>query len=161
MENYISTIITLSILGGVVVSLISEKSSLKKHINMILSLICVIVLLSPITNLILNKEIFKASVNKFFDQALQSENIENSNKIIVSNSIKSIESGISSTLIDKFSLDERDLSVKILCDTKNIEDIKIKEIEIVLTNKASWANADAICKYIKNLTGIEVNVIKR
>ena len=90
MGNYISTIITLSILGGVVVSLISEKSSLKKHINMILSLICVIVLLSPITNLILNKEIFKASVNKFFDQALQSETIDNSNKIIVSNSIKSI-----------------------------------------------------------------------
>lgn len=161
MEGYISTIITLSVLGGVVTSLIPEKSTLKKYINMILSIICVIALLSPITNLLFNIEYFKASIDKFFDYTIQSEVIDNSNRIIVNNSIDGIEKGISSALIDKFSLDERDIFVKVLFDDKNIEEIKIKQIEITLTNKASWANDDTIRKYINNLTGIEVKIIKR
>ncbi|MBQ7760704.1 MAG: stage III sporulation protein AF [Clostridia bacterium] len=161
MENYISTIITISILGSVVLSLVSEKSSLKKYVNMVLSLICVIALLSPITSLLLNIDYFKSNIMDFLDSTMQNEAIDNSNKIIIESGVESIENGIQATIVNRFSLDERDVLVRAIIDEKNIESVTIKGIEVTLSNKAIWSNADSIRDYIYNLTGIEVNVRKK
>ena len=160
MKAYIFTIITVSVIGGIVTSLISdENASLKKRLNFIIGIICAIVLLSPIVSVVSNVNQVKKGINEF----VGSINADNSklNTLIISNGAEKITSGIKKTVVNKFNIDEAEITVDLVLNNEDIESIEIEQIKIELTGKATWLDEFKIKEFVEEQTGCSVKIIKR
>ncbi len=162
MNGYIYTILVVAIIGGIVNSIVSESyGSLKKHINYVVGLICVICLIAPLSTLIKNSGEIKESISGFFDNVVNEEYLDSSNSLIVNTGVDKVCLGIKSTVIDKFGFDENDVIVTLETDTQNIDSITITKINIVLSGKASWTDVKNVKDYIENLVGVKADVTRR
>ncbi len=162
MNGYIYTILVVAIIGGIVNSIVSESyGSLKKHINYVVGLICVISLIAPLSSLIKNSGELKESISGFFDNVVNEEYLDSSNSLIVNTGVDKVCLGIKSTVIDKFGFDENDVIVTLETNTQNIDSITITKINIVLTGKASWTDVKNVKDYIENLVGVRADVTRR
>ncbi|MBQ7788222.1 MAG: hypothetical protein IJ398_01045 [Clostridia bacterium] len=162
MNGYIYTILVVAIIGGIVNSIVSESyGSLKKHINYVIGLICVICLIAPLSTLIKNSGEIKESISGFFDNVVNEEYLDSSNSLIVNTGVEKVCLGIKSTVIDKFGFDENDVIVTLETDTQNIDSITITKINIVLSGKASWTDVKNVKDYIENLVGVKADVTRR
>ncbi len=162
MNGYIYTILVVAIIGGIVNSIVSESyGSLKKHINYVVGLICVICLIAPLGSLIKNSGEIKEGISDFFDNVVNEEYLDSSNSLIVNTGVDKVCLGIKSTVIDKFGFDEGDVIVTLETDTQNIDSITITKINIVLTGKASWTDVKNVKDYIENLVGVKADVTRR
>ncbi|MBO5092687.1 MAG: hypothetical protein J6K52_03905 [Clostridia bacterium] len=162
MNGYIYTILVVAIIGGIVNSIVSESyGSLKKHINYVVRLICVICLIAPLSTLIKNSGEIKESISGFFDNVVNEEYLDSSNSLIVNTGVDKVCLGIKSTVIDKFGFDENDVIVTLETDTQNIDSITITKINIVLSGKASWTDVKNVKDYIENLVGVKADVTRR
>lgn len=162
MNGYIYTILVVAIIGGIINSIVSESySSLKKHINYVVGLVCVICLIAPLGSLLKSTGEFKESVSGFFDNIVNEEYLDSSNSLIVNTGVDKVCLGIKSTVIDKFGFDENEVIVTVDADTENIDAIAITKINIVLTGKASWTDVKNVKDYIENLVGVKADVTRR
>lgn len=161
MTGYITSIITISVVGGIVISLVSENSQLKRYLNLILSLISLIAILSPIFSFLANKQSLEENLENFTEHYFNQDSLDNVNQLIVNKGVESIEKGIQATLIDRFKFKDTNVFVKAIVNDENIEKITIKRLEITLCNEASWTDSEAIKEYLYNLTGIEIKILKR
>jgi hypothetical protein len=160
MAGYISSLITVSIIGGIVSNLVSGFSNIKRYVNYFVGLVAVICLLSPIFSFINNMTSFKMTINNFFDKFVNQEIIDNTNDIIINSGIESIEGGIKSALIERFEFDEKEIIIELEADKSNIEAIKISKITVILTGKASWNDVDLVKEYLNNVIGGNI-IVKR
>ena len=159
MNGYIIAIVTISIVGGIVSSLVSTKDvRLKKCISFLISLIFLIVLFAPIKDAISKANDFKNSIDSFISSI--SSNVDYSNNLIINSSIDKISSGIKNTIIDEFNLKINDVEIKIEVDNTNIEAVRIEKIKIYLYNEATWLDENKIKKFVEDLAGCNV-VIKK
>ncbi len=158
MREYVSTLLLVSVVGGIVSSLCSSLSSLKKYINYFIGLVAIICMLSPLTSLLSNIGATKDYIKEYFNSFASEEIIDNSNDIIINSGVDSIKNGIKSTIIQRFSFDESDVIVELDIDKSNIEAIKIKQINIILTGKASWSDVDNVKEYLENIIGGNISV---
>ena len=53
------------------------------------------------------------------------------------------------------------MQVALVIDKENINAVKIKEIIVTLSGKASWSDAKKIEDYLTNLIGTNINVKRR
>ena len=161
MSIYISSILTASIIGGIISSLLpSREQRMKKHINFIIGLISAIIMITPIVNIASNAATFKDSVDSVINSLDVSTSLNESNQIIVSTSIENICNGIKSTVINKFNFKEDDVTVTAVTDTDDIENIKIVKITIILKNEASWYDENKIKSYIEEIIGCAVEIVR-
>lgn len=158
MRGYISTLLIISVVGGIVSSLCSSISSLKKYINYFVGLIAIICMLSPLASFLSNIGSTKDFIKEYFDSFASEEIINSTNDIIINSGIDSIKSGIENTLIQKFGFNESDIIVELDIDKSNIEAIKIKKINIILTGKASWSDVDRVKSYLESIIGGNISV---
>lgn len=161
MNSYINTILSVSVVGGIINSIAPTKSNFKKYISYIVGLVCVLCLISPLSTFILNTQGLKESINNFTNNIFIRDEIENANSLIVNTSKDHICNGIKQTLLDKYGFDENEILVELDIDTSNIEAIKIDCVNITLTGKASWSDAKRIEEYLNNLIGTEIEVKRK
>ena len=161
MKGFSFTILTASLVGGIINSLVSKNSKLKKYVLFIVTLVCTLSIISPISAVLTNVSDFKKSVEDFFESTIIQNKINLSNEIIIKESKERIESGIKDLLIQKYKFDENEVSVEIILDKKQIDNIKIEKIYVYISGKASWSNADEIKKYLENTVGSEFIVKRR
>ena len=155
MNTYVSQIIIISIVGGIVTSLLSRKSShINKYINFIIGLICTIVLISPIVTFTKNTTIITQQIEEIFS----SDKVSISNEIIINTSVEKLNKGIEENLMKKFNLNDDDINVITRINKDNIENIMIEEIEITLCNKAIWLDDSKIIEYAKEITGSKIKI---
>ena len=152
MDNYIYSILTISIVGSVIGSIISSANPLKKHLNYLCSLILVITLISPLVSVLKNTFDIKEYINNFYHSIKTEEIIENSNTIIVNTSKEKVCEGIKETIISKFSLEKTDVYVT---------SIEITKVNVILTNKASWSDTDKIKSFLSELLSCPIDVTRR
>ena len=161
MKSYILSILTVSIIGGIVSSFLSHKDSgLRKRVNFIVGLICAIILISPIVRIAKNTVVLKDGIDSIFESLDISSTINNSNQIIIDTSVEKIESGLKATIVNKFKFNEDDVKVNLTTDTSDIEAIKIVKITITLANEASWYNEEKIKSFAEDLTECAIEIIK-
>ena len=161
MNTYINTILTVSIVGGIVNSIAPIKSGIKKYVSYIVALICVLCLISPLSNLILNTNSIKEKINSITSSIILNEKINSANDLIVSTSTEHICNGIKESLISEFNFDDSEIFVDLTLDKANIEAIRIKCVNITLTGKASWSDAKRVREYLEDLIGTEIEVKKK
>ncbi|MBO5439024.1 MAG: hypothetical protein J6A53_00035 [Clostridia bacterium] len=162
MKGYIFSILIISIIGGIISSLISDcESGLKKHINFIVGLICAICLTSPLVSVVSNATDIKNNISNFFDKIASEEIIHNSNQIIVNTGIEKVCEGIKATIIDKYGFEENEVIVEAEANIDEIDRIFIDKINIVLTGKASWSDVERVEEYLENLIGCDISVKRR
>ena len=160
MKSYIFTIITISVIGGIISSLINEENSgIKKRLNFVIGLICTIVLLSPIVSIVNNTTAIKNSINDIVDEF----NIDNSsaNKLIISQGTEKIAQGIKEAVADKFRINKDEIKVDLKLNTENIEAIKIEQIIINLIGKSTWRDEYDIKKFVEEQTGCSAKIKKQ
>ena len=161
MKAYIITIISVSVIAGIISFLFSTNSSvLKRHINFITGLICAIVFITPIASIAKNSLEIKDSVTSIIS-GISDNDTSLSNKIIVQTSVEKICEGIKNTVINKFSFNENDVSVTATINDKNIEAITIDEIIITLSNDAIWYDDEKIKEYVTDITDCNVFIVRK
>ena len=64
-------------------------------------------------------------------------------------------------VISKFGFEETDVYVSLDLDKANIGSIKIRSVNVVLTNKASWSDTDRVKEYLDKTVGCKINVTRR
>lgn len=161
MTNYITSLITISIIGGIISNLVSSFSGIKRYVNYFIGLVAVFCLLSPIVSFINNISGFKSSINNFFNRFASQDIIDSSNDIIINSGAENIKGGIKKTLTDRFGFDEKDIIIELELDKANVEAIKITKITVILTGKASWNDVDAVKEYLRNVIGGNIVVTRK
>ncbi len=161
MKAYIITIITIAVISGIISSMLpNSDSSMKKHINFITGLICAIALLSPIVAIAKNADILTDKIENMVNSLDASDNVNKGNAIIIEAGTERIEKGIKEALISKYGFKEENVSVEIAVNDENVEAILLKKITITLTNEATWTDGNNVKKYIEELVGCPVQIIK-
>jgi len=102
----------------------------------------------------------QGSINSFFDETISQNAINQTNSVIIDTGIKSVEDGIKSLLVDKYSLSENEIKVKATINDENITSIKITSIEIRLTKASTWQDSQKIKEYLEGILGCEIKIIK-
>ena len=158
MSGYISSIITVSTIGGILVSLLSEKSNkLKKQIGFIVGLICALVFISPIIGVLNNSQMIKDNLTNIVLSVEGSHN-DISNEIIVGTSLEKIADGIKNMVVNKFELDENDVDVQAFVTGDSKDVIYIDYVEIRLKNGATWIDDKKIEEYVEEISGCKVQI---
>lgn len=160
MSGYISSILVIAVVGGIVTSLVSS-SKLKKHISYLIGLASTLVLLSPIATIFSSIDTIKENIESFINNTLTSDALNNTNSLIVTTGIDKISQGIKEVIINKYKFDENEVQIDIKTDSTDITSIKITQICITLTGKATWTDADNIEKTIEDYVGCNVIVKKK
>ena len=160
MNEYIYTVVTVTTIGGILISLLPEKSSkIKKQINFIVGLICTLVFISPIIGILSNSQAIKDNISSI---VLSIDNVSSNatNEIIVGTSLDKISQGIKKSIINKFNLNEQDVDVRVFISDKSKEVIYIDYVEIILKNGATWTDDNKIKEYIEDLSGCKVKILR-
>ena len=160
MNGYVLTILVVSFIGGIFNTLIPD-GSIKKYVKYVVSLVCVISLVSPITALVLNATNIKSNISNYFDKIIVDEKINATNSLILSTTKEKISEGIKKTTIEKYKFDENEVFVSVEFNEENSSAISIKEICVILTGKSSWTDCEAVEKYLNNLIGANITVKRR
>lgn len=161
MKAYINTILTVSLVGGIINSLAPTKSGIKKYVNYIVCIVCILCLISPFTSFLSNTKKFKDTISSFVENIFVIEDINNANSLIINSSKEKVSQGIKQVIIEKYNFDENEVIVDLVLNTEQIDAIKIERVCITLTGKASWSDAKAIKEYLNNLIGAEVEVKRK
>ena len=158
MSGYISSIITVSTIGGILVSLLSEKSSkLKKQIGFIVGLICALVFISPIIGVLNNSQMIKDNITNII-LSIEGSHNDISNEIIVGTSLEKIADGIKNMVVNKFELAENDVDVQAFVTGDSKDVIYIDYVEIRLKNGATWIDDKKIEEYVEEISGCKVQI---
>lgn len=161
MNMFFKSILSLSVVSGIASSILNSNSSIKKYVSYFISLIMILIIFSPVFNIVKSFDSIKEYISDFKHSIKTEEIIENSNELIINTSEFKICDGIKEMIITKFGFDTSDVFVTINCDKDNINSIKIKSIDVILTNKASWADVDLVKEYLDKAVGCEINVSRR
>ena len=161
MKGYIFTIIAVSVISGIISSMISgSKTNIKKYLNFVSGLICAISLLSPIVSIAKNIDSFSNSIEEMINELSNEGTVSEANKIILDAGKEQISEGIKKAIIAKYGFDESDINIAVCLNDKNIEAIILEKIEIYLKNKATWTDELIIKDYVEGLVGCQVEIIK-
>lgn len=162
MKMYIYTILSISVIAGIVKALVSSfDTGIKRHLNYLIGLICAIAILSPLVAMVSDITKAQQKIEGFFNDIVSEEKINSSNQIIINTGAEKIADGIKSTVANKFNLNEKEIFVEVKIDDENINSLKILYINVYLGGKASWSNAEKIQEYLEDLIGCEIHVKRR
>lgn len=161
MNNYLYSLLIVSLIGGIVNSLVDSCKNLKHYINYYLSLVMVICMISPVMAVFNNISEYKENISNFVENIIDNDSLNGTNEIIINTGTDVIIKGIKNSLIDKFGFDEKELIVELETDKTNIEAIRIKKINIILTGKSSWSDVDSVKNYLDNIVGGDISVTRR
>ena len=160
MKAYIITIITISIVSGIISSLLSSESKLRKHLNFISGLVCAIALLSPIVNIAKSTTVLTDSIENIIGSLDISESINNSNQIIIDEGTEQICKGIKEAIKSRFKFNDESIKIEATINDNNIEAIILERITITLLGDATWTDEKRVKEYIEDLVGCNVIVRK-
>lgn len=160
MNQYTITILTASVVGGIINSLVSSGSALKKYVSYIVSLVCVVCLISPVGSLVGDIANIKTDINDYVEKIFDTDAYQNSNSLIINTGAEKICEGIKEIIKDKYNFDDNEIYVDLTLDKTDIQAIKIEKINIILTGKASWSDVDTVEKYLTDIVGCDV-LVKR
>ena len=97
-----------------------------------------------------------------FSHSIKTEELINSsNTLIVNTSEERVCNGIKEMVISKFGFEETDVYISLDLDKAEINAIKIRAVNVVLTNKASWSDTDRVKEYLDKTIGCKINVTRR
>lgn len=162
MNAYLNTLLTVSVISGIVNSFLpSSKKSLKKYVGYLMGLVLAVVILSPLASFVSEISTIKENIKNFTDSLMIEESVGKANKVIINATEKSICDKIKNMLISKYHFEDTDVYVSLETEENDTETTTVKRIVVTLTNKASWSDADRIKKYLENITGCEVFVSKK
>lgn len=162
MKDYLNAIIILAVLSGIIKAFLSENSSgTKKYVSYLIGLVMVVIIISPFKDFTYRIGNIKEEILSFTEMLEFENNVNSSNSVIVNTTKDKVCKGLKDALIAKYGFDERDVYVDIVIDKTEISSIKITEVNIILTNKASWSNVDNVKTYMENLIGVKVNVTRK
>ena len=160
MNEFLRSVLLLSVVSGIINSLIIN-GTVKKYVNYLISLICVLIIISPVFNILSSISKIEEYINNFTHSIKTEEIINNSNSLIVNTSEEKVCNGIKEMVISKFGFEETDVYVSLDLDKADIGSIKIRSVNVVLTNKASWSDTDRVKEYLDKTVGCKINVTRR
>lgn len=161
MKNFAFTVLTASLVGGIINSLVSKKSKVKKYVFFLVTIVCTLSLLQPLITVLSSASELKDAVSSFFEGVLIQDKIDSTNEIIINTSKARIENGIKDLVIDKYKFSENEVAVEIILNQDKIDEIKIEKIYVYICGKASWSDAESIERYLSNMVSSEIEVKRR
>ena len=161
MSYFLNSILVLAIASGIVSSILCGSEALKRYISYFLSLIMLVVLLTPLFKIFSSFDSIKEYIKDFSHSIKTEEIIDNSNTLIVNTTSERVCEGIKELVITKFGFDENDVYITLELDEYDISTIKIRCVNVVLTNKASWSDTDKVKEYLDKTVGCQINVTRR
>ena len=161
MNSYALTIIVISVIGGILASLISSSNKgLKNHINFVVGLVSAIILIAPITSFAQNADKISENIDNVFTSIFDHESVKNSNNIILDSSVDMVSEGIINLVNKEFSIKRDNIEIEIITNKLNTDQIIMNEIIITLKNEATWYDEDIIKSYVSDLVGCNVTIKK-
>lgn len=161
MKSYIITIITVSVISGIISAMLPEgNNSVKKQLNFITGLICAIALLTPVVTIAKNAAVISNNVEDFVSSFDVNSNISEGNKIIIESGTEQIAKGVKEALLNKYKFKEENVSVSVSANEEKIDAIFLEKITITLRNEATWTDGNNVKQYVEDLVGCPIQVVK-
>lgn len=160
MNDFFNAILIFSVISGIISSLIIN-GAIKKYVNYLIGLIMVLVVMSPVFSVLSSINKIEEYMRDFSHSIKTEELINNSNTLIVNTSEERVCNGIKEMVISKFGFEETDVYISLDLDKAEINAIKIRAVNVVLTNKASWSDTDRVMEYLDKTIGCKINVTRR
>lgn len=160
MKSYVVSIITVSVISGIISAILPNGISLKKQINFITGLICAFVLIFPVVTVAKNAEILTNGIEDAINSLDISNSIDKSNSIIIEAGTEQIANGVKNALISKFKFKDESISVSIKINDDNIEMVTLEEITVTLKKEATWTDSAEVKEYLEDLVGCPVKIVK-
>ena len=161
MKSYIYSLLIMSFIAGIINSYAENLKKTQKYINYFMSIIMIILMISPLTSIISNTEKIKENLNFIIEEITDNESIQGTNEIIINSGKEAIIKGIKNILIENYGFNEKEIQIKLEADSSNIEAIKISKITVILTGKASWSDVDKVKEYLSKNIGATIEVTRR
>ena len=161
MSYFLNSILVLAIVSGIVSSILCANDLIKRYVSYFLSLIMLVVILTPLFKIFSSFDTIKEYISDFSHSIKTEEIIDNSNSLIVNTTSERVCDGIKELVVTKFGFDKNDVYVSLELDDCDIGSIKITCINVVLTNKASWSDTDRVKEYLDKTVGCQINVTRR
>ncbi len=161
MKTYICSLLIVSLIGGIINSYTENLGKTRKYISFFLSIVMIIIMISPIISIIKDTENMKEGFSSIINEITNNESIQGTNEIIINTGKDAIIKGIKNTLIENFDFDEKEIQIELETDYTNIEAIKISKIKIILTGKATWSDVEKVKDYLFEIIGTEIEVVRR
>ena len=156
MRDYIRSILIVSVITGLVQSLLpSEK--MKKHIRFLSSCIVLLLLLHPLVTIGDALRGIYSDVNDLLDriEAAEQSGMANGEALIQTYGEKAVSDYVNKYLSSEFALDQDEIEVQI---NNNESDILVT---VILRGRASWADGTAIAERLKNKLSCPIKVIRK
>ncbi|MBQ8738025.1 MAG: stage III sporulation protein AF [Clostridia bacterium] len=160
MNDFFNAILIFSVISGIISSLIIN-GAIKKYVNYLIGLIMVLVVMSPVFSVLSSINKIEEYMRDFSHSIKTEELINSSNTLIVNTSEERVCNGIKEMVISKFGFEETDVYISLDLDKAEINAIKIRAVNVVLTNKASWSDTDRVKEYLDKTIGCKINVTRR
>lgn len=161
MKNFGITILASSLVGGIINSLVSKNSKLKKYVLFVVTLVCTLTLISPISSILGDASKLRSSVENFFKGTYTQDKIDAANDLIISTSKQRIEKGIKDLIIQRYKFDSNEVDVDIILNEDEIDSINIEKIHVNISGKAAWSDLENIKRYLEDILSGEITINRR
>ena len=161
MRSYVISIITVSVISGLLSAMLPNNNGVKKHLNFITGLICTFILLSPVVSIAKNATILTNSIENAINSLDLDDTINKSNSIVIESGSEQISKGVKSAIVSKYKFKEENVMVEIEINDSKIEQITLDSLTVTLLNEATWTDSQEVKEYVEGLVGCPVKVSKR
>ena len=161
MRSYVISIITVSVISGLLSAMLPNNNGVKKHLNFITGLICTFILLSPVVSIAKNATVLTNSIENAINSLDLDDTINKSNSIVIESGSEQISKGVKSAIVSKYKFKEENVIVEIEINDSKIEQITLDSLTVTLLNEATWTDSQDVKEYVEGLVGCPVKVSKR
>lgn len=146
MQNYLNTLLSVSLLGGML-SMLSPGGDLKKYLRLICSLCLLCAMVSPIFSVLAEGEL---SLDGLWEQIESSESLDYDeiyNQSLQNGNRESAKNIVKERILSEFDLSDDAIDVEAVFDIKN-EKYSLAEIRVILHPKAIFVDPTVLCKWV-------------
>ena len=161
MRSYVISIITVSVISGLLSAMLPNNNGVKKHLNFITGLICTFILLSPVVSIAKNATILTNSIENAINSLDLDDTINKSNSIVIESGSEQISKGVKNAIVSKYKFKEENVIVEIVINDSKIEQITLDSLTVTLLNEATWTDSQEVKEYVEGLVGCPVKISKR
>ncbi len=160
MKNYIVTLIGVALICGIVGALSPEGKggSLKKHVNLVMSLCVLCILISPLGSVISSLGDIEIFGDGGFDDNIDSEYEEIYKNNLGKYTSESIAEESEKMLCDNFSLDEEDIEIRVTVEIFE-ESFNVTRAELIIYPSAIAKDPRKMKEFLENLINCECEII--
>lgn len=157
LNGWLYSVFAVSLAAGIA-DIFAPVGETKKYVKYVVSLVTLIVVVTPAVRAFSGIPQLLDGLQSLADcreDSVYTAAYDDASDILINAGKEGIEDTVKQCVCDRFMLGDDSVSVKTVIDASDESDIKITEIEVLLSDRSGRYGTDRISEYVKEITGCE------